>query len=105
MVVVRAVPAIFTIGLVMFFVVADQVVQRETIMRGDEVDAGGWPAPVALVQVAGAGEPVTEIGQLTVVALPIAPHGVAIPAVPFRPARREIAYLIATLRDVPLLGN
>ena len=54
-VVVGAVAVVLAVGLVVLLVVADQVVQREAVVAGDEVDAGvGLPA-VVLVQVAAAG--------------------------------------------------
>ena len=39
-VVVGAVLVILAVGLVVLFVVADEIVQREAIVRGDEIDAG-----------------------------------------------------------------
>ena len=59
----RAVPVALAVGLVVLVVVADQVVQGEAVVAGDEVDAGVRPAAVGLVQVAGAGEPVGDVGH------------------------------------------
>ena len=42
-------------------VVGDEVVQREAVVRGDEVDRGERPAAVVLVEVARAGEPAREL--------------------------------------------
>ena len=61
--------------------------------------------PLVLVQVARAGEPRGELGQLAAVALPEAPHGVAVLAVPLGPQRREVADLVAARADVPRLGD
>ena len=59
MIIVRAVLVVFAIRFVMFVVVGDQVLQREAVMRGNKVDARRWPAPVPLIQVAAASEPVS----------------------------------------------
>ena len=52
MIIVGAVLIVFAVGFVVFVVVADQVVERETIVRGNEVDAGRGPPAIALIQVA-----------------------------------------------------
>ena len=63
MVVVVAVAVVFAVGLVVLVVVADEIVQREAVVRGDEVDAGVGLAAVVLVQIAAAGEPVGEFAD------------------------------------------
>ena len=96
---------VLAIGLVVLVVVRDQIVQREAVMGGDEIDAGPRPASALLEEVA---DPVTrrrKFRQLALVALPIAPHGIAIAVVPLRPAGREAADLIAAGADVPGLGD
>src|SRR5262245_2941151 len=50
-VVVAAVLIVLTIGVIVFVVVTDQVVEREAIVTGDEIDAGIGLPPIALVQV------------------------------------------------------
>jgi hypothetical protein len=55
-VVVGTVLVVLTVGLVMLVIVADKVLQRESVMTGDEVDAGIRLAPVILIQVAAAGQ-------------------------------------------------
>ena len=37
---VMPVAVVFAVGVVVFFVVADQITQRKAVMRGDEIDAG-----------------------------------------------------------------
>ena len=100
-----AVAVVLAVGLVVLLVVGDEVVQREAVVRGDEVDAGVGPAAVVLVEVAAAGQAVGELADLAVVALPEAAHGVAVLAVPLRPEHREVADLVAALADVPRLGD
>ena len=74
-------------------------------MAGDEVHAGVGAAAALLVEVAGAGEAEGQLGHLAPVPLPVAPDGIAILAVPFRPSRREVPDLIAPLAQVPRLGD
>ena len=40
---IMPVAVVFTVGFVVFFVVADQIAQSEAVMCGDEIDAAkGW---------------------------------------------------------------
>src|SRR5262249_44140704 len=50
-VVVRAVAILFAVHLVVLLGVADQVGEREPVVHGDVVDAGGRAAPAAVEQV------------------------------------------------------
>ena len=54
------VTVVFTIGLVMTVVVADQIEQRETIMRHHIVDRFGWCTLTWLVQVGRAAQPLID---------------------------------------------
>src|SRR5215208_1268034 len=74
-------------------------------MGGDEVDAGPGLAAAAVEQVGRAGHSGGEIGDLPLIPLPIAPHGIAEAVVPLGPAWREVADLIAAGADVPWLGD
>ena len=51
-IIVGAVLVVFAIGLVVFLIVTDEVVEREAIMAGNKIDAGLGLAPVALIQIA-----------------------------------------------------
>src|SRR5439155_25155433 len=51
-VIVAAVFVVLAIGFVVFLVVTDQVLQREAIVAGNEVDAGVGQTAALLVQVA-----------------------------------------------------
>ena len=63
LIVVRAVPVVLAVGLVVLLVVADQIVQGEAVMGGDEVDAGVGPAAVALIEIARSRQAVGELGD------------------------------------------
>src|SRR6185295_8235772 len=95
----------FEIGLIVLLVVGHRVAQREAVVRGDEVDAGRRLAAIAPEQVAGTGEAFGESAQHAPAAVPESPHGVAVTVVPFRPAGRKVAELVAAETDVPGLGD
>ena len=104
-VVIGAVPVLLAVGEVVLLVVGDEVAEREAVMAGDEVDARPRPAPIGLVEVAGAGQPVGEVADAGGLRAPVVPGGVAELAVPLRPADREVADLVAAWADVPRLGD
>ena len=100
-----AVAVALAIGVVVLVVVGDQVLDREPVVRGDEVDRGHRSAAGVLVEVGRASDAGGEFAQRRRFATPEIPHGVAVFAVPFRPLRREVAHLVAARADVPGLGD
>src|SRR4029077_13464848 len=94
---------IFAILLVMFGVVRDQIVQRETVMAGHEIDAVVSGTPVIAVKVCRTRETPSQIRQLTGVALAEATHGVAKFSIPFGPVNGKISDLVGP--DVPRLRD
>ena len=103
-VVVRPVLVVLEVGLVVLLVVGDEVVEREAVVGGDEVDRRERVAAVALVEVAGAGEARRELVHARLPAPEVA-HRVAIDAIPLRPQDREVADLVTARADVPRLGD
>src|SRR5690606_34991409 len=99
------VAVVLAVRLAVLVVVRDEVVQAEAVMGGDEVDARPWLPAALAEQVAGSGDAWGEIGQLAILALPEGAHCVAELVVPFRPAGRELADLVATGADIPRLGD
>ena len=69
-VVVVAVAVVFAVGLVVLAVVAHQVVEREAVVGGDEVDAVDRQLAVRLVEVGAAGDPGGDRADQAHVALP-----------------------------------
>ena len=100
---VRIAPAI---GLVVFFVVAVEVVQGETVMAGDEVDRGVFAAVEGVIEVVRTGQAVGDDRGQAAVALEETAQFVAVAAVPFRPAApvRETADLVQAA-GVPGFGD
>src|SRR5690606_36271855 len=99
------VPVVFAVGLVVFVVIGNQVVQRKAVMRGNEIHAGPGFAPAPVELVAGCRDAGGKVGGRAGVALPEAAYGVPEPVVPFRPARREAAYLVAAWPAIPGLRD
>src|SRR6185369_10587762 len=96
-----AVLVILLIGFVVLLVVRDQIGQRESVMRSDEIDAGPG-APAAMVeQIGRSADACGKLWQHMLIAAPIAPYRIPVAIVPFRPAWREVAKLIASRPDVP----
>ena len=101
---VVAVAVPFMIGFVVFRVVADEVMQRETVMRSDEVDRSTSSAARRGVQVAASGQTSRQSAEPEP-ALPKASNIVPEAIIPFRPTRWESTDLIAALAHIPRLGN
>ena len=74
-------------------------------MRSDEVDAGPWPAPPLVVNIAGTCDSRGKIARRALIGLPIGPDMIAILVVPFGPAGRKTADLIAARSDIPGFGH
>src|SRR5207244_10722849 len=100
-IVVAAVAIRLQIGVVVLALVADEVLQREAVVRGDEIDARSRAAPGALEDVARAGEARGELADHARLAFPEGTDCVAVFVVPLDPARREVAELVAALAEVP----
>ena len=105
LVVVGAVLVVFLVGFVVLLVVGHEIPQREAVVGDDEVDAGERFAPAAFIQIAAAGKPIRQLARLPSVALPVAPDGIPVFAVPFRPTRGKVSDLITAFADVPWLGD
>ena len=105
MIVVVAVAIFFAVGFVVLVVVADEIVQGEAVVRGDEVDARVRAAAARLIKIGTARQAISDFADLSFVAFPKTADGVAIFAVPLRPENREIADLITAFADVPRLGD
>src|SRR5258708_660818 len=79
--------------------------QGEAVVGGDEVDAGGGIAVVALVEIGTAGEPFGEFAEDAVRTAPVVAHAIAVAAIPFRPSGWELADLVTVLPHVPGFGD
>src|SRR5207249_4284226 len=82
-------------------VVTEEVVQRESVVCGDEVYARARTTAIMLIEIGAAGESICHFADAALVASPKTAHRVAKFSVPLRPNRREISNLIAAFADVP----
>src|SRR5690606_19204661 len=104
-VVVRPISIVLTVGQVVLLLVADQVIQRKSVVTGDEVDARVRASIVGMKDVAGAGKTRSQLGNLSFVSAPKAAHAVAVAPVPLRPAGWKTAQTVATGTEIPRLGD
>ena len=74
-------------------------------MGGNEIDAAPDIAIVIIEHIAGTAQAAGQISGLKIVAFPKTAHRIAVFVIPFGPAGRESADLIAADADIPRLGN
>src|SRR5689334_8407733 len=87
--------------LIVLLVVGDEIIQRETVMGGHEIDAGPRPAPAMIEEVGGCADPRGKLRQHALIPAPIAPHRTAVAIVPLRPTWWKLSELIATGPYIP----
>src|SRR6266849_3729962 len=104
-VVVGAVAIVLAIGLVVFFIVAEQIRQREAVMDGDVIDAGTRRAAIMVEQVGRTGHAAGDFADQAAFTAPVAPHRAAIAVIPLRPLRRKRTDLITAKPEIPGLGD
>ncbi|CDB52836.1 unknown [Azospirillum sp. CAG:239] len=102
---VAAVTVFFAVGVVVFAVITYQIAQCKTVMRRDKVDACPNIAIVIIEDIGRPGYAAGKFGRLAQIAFPETAHDVAKLIIPFGPARRKPADLIATVTDIPGFGN
>ena len=96
---------VFTVGFVVFFVVADQIAQSEAVVCSNEVDAGRRSAAAVVENIGRPGQAFGKCAQITAFPRPKRAHIITETAVPFGKRLREIAQVIAALADVPGFDN
>ena len=84
-IIVVAIVASLAVGLVVLVVVGNEVIEREAVVRGDEIDARVRLLAAVLIEIGAAGQAVGEFADEALVTLPIAADGVAVFAVPLGP--------------------
>src|SRR6476661_3954532 len=104
-IIIGAVPIVFAVRLVMLGVVADQVLQSETVVRSDEVHACIGTPPTSGIKIAGSGNAVCQLADDAAVALPVGAQSIAIFVVPLSPAHWEFPDLISTFAEIPWFGD
>ena len=102
---VAAVAVALAVRLVVLRVVRDEVVEREAVVAGDEVDAGPGLAVLVAVDVRAAEEALADRADQAPVALDEGADVVAEPAVPLGPAIADEAADLVQAAGVPRLGD
>src|ERR1700760_511774 len=97
--------AVFSVGLVMFFVIAYQIVQSESVMGCHEINACPRLSTTPVEKICRGGEARREVRHLSFVTLPKATDGAAITVVLLGPSGREFAHLIPSWATIPWLCN
>src|SRR4029077_4863738 len=101
LIIVVAVAVLVAFQCVVFFVVADQIGQCESIMSCNEVHARVGPPAVMFIEIGASRESIRHLTDAAFVTFPKTADRVAICAIPFRPGRGKVAHLIAAFPDVP----
>ena len=89
----------------MLLVVTHEILQREPVVGGHEINAGIRTSTATRVEIAGAGDAIGEFSDLTAVTFPVGADGIAIAVVPLGPSDRKLAHLISAFTEVPGLGD
>ena len=100
---VRVIPAVC---FIVFLVIAVQVIERESVVAGQEVDGSIAAAVDRIIQIRGTGHSLCGDPRHLAVPLQETPHIIPVASVPFRPAfpGRERTHLIESA-GIPGLGN
>src|ERR1700727_2316584 len=99
-----AVAIVFAVRFVVLIIVGDEVVERESVMRGDKIHASPRPA-AATVELVRRGAKTGRQSFGWSFSAPEVPYRVAERIVPFRPSRRKSANLVTARSAIPRLGN
>ena len=99
-----AVLVVFAVGFVVLFVVGHHVVEREAVVRGDEIYAGPRPAALMIEIVTGSAEPRCDFRRRSV-PFPKRANGIAKLVIPFAPSWRKCTDLVAARPAIPGLGD
>src|SRR5690606_23326582 len=93
------------IGLVVLFVVADDVVAGEAIMRSEVVDGCPGPPEPPVKEIGRAGHARGQLRPHAGLPPPETPHRIAKAIIPFGEARGMIAQLVTVRTDIPGFRN
>src|SRR5262249_8375953 len=104
-VVVGSVAILLSVRLVMFRVVADQVLERKSVMRGHEIYAGIRSAPASRIQVARSRNSIREFPDNSPIPFPVGAQRIAILVIPLGPTHGKFSDLIAAFAQIPRLSN
>src|SRR5947207_14251827 len=90
MIIVVAIMVLLPVGFVVFLVVANEIGESESVVRGDKIDAGVRPFAIVLIKIGAARQPIRHFADLPLVPLPTTANGVPILPDLFPPPNRNI---------------
>ena len=105
MVVIVAVAIALAVFFIVLMFVADEIVQGETVMGSEKIDAAGVLAAMAGKDRRGTGKRIGQRPGRAGVPAPEPAHVIAGAIVPFEEAFRKIAELVTAGADIPRFGD
>ena len=98
-----AIAVVLAVGHIVLFVVADQIIEGKTVVRGHEINRRSGAAVIVCIQVRGTGDTRSELAERGWLAAPEVADSVAVLTVPFSPLWWEVTDLVTALTDIPRL--
>src|SRR5215213_6801128 len=96
-----AIIVVLEIGFIVFFIVRNKIVQCESIMCRNEIDACSRSAVIVFVEIRAACKAQCEFTKHTIGATPVIANAIPVFSVPFCPAGRKFSYLVSTFSNIP----
>src|SRR5687768_12861172 len=94
----------FSIGLVVLFIIRNEVIESKTIMCGHKIYARGGTTVITLIKIRTACEPGSELTKHAIGATPEIADAIPIQPIPFRPALRKFPHLVSASANIPRFG-
>src|SRR6185312_11280525 len=104
-VVIRTVAIVLAVRLVVFALIGEEIGEGKPVVDGHVIDARARASAAVLELQRRAGHGMRHVADQIAFAAPEPAGSLAVDVVPFRPAGREAADLIAAEPDVPRLGD
>src|SRR6185437_8728732 len=102
---VAAVAAAFAVRFIVLAAITNEVVKRESIVAGDEIDASFRAFAGPREDIGTSGDTAGECAEHCIVAAPETTHIVAIATVPLQPVALEKTAHLVGARGIPRLGD
>ncbi|MNY40517.1 hypothetical protein D3C86_1752660 [compost metagenome] len=105
MVIVSPIAVFFAVCLIVFLIETNAVAQGEPVVRCHQIDTGGRLSAGTPENIAGRGKAPGKLAQRQTFFEPETASTVTVIIVPLGKQRREISHLIATVTNIPRLGD
>src|SRR5687768_11289455 len=104
-IVTASVAVFFAISLIMLSGVSDQVMQRESVMCGYKINAGGRLKAFAVEDMLRSCQPVGQLSGFAKISAPESAGIITKSVIPFMPVGRKISELVAVRTEIPRFRN